>query len=221
MAFVFSKSRSKRINLLAIMVISASAIPALAETREPVAIVEDASANAPVAVFDYLHGGEWIELSGGAQVVIGYFASCRLESIVGGRVIIGQSRSEVLGGKIDVSQVDCDAGQIDITPDAAAASGVAVFRARPGELPKVFSATPVILLDDAIPDAPLSILRRDRPEPARILAVRGGRVDLSESGTVLTPGGDYEIRHGQRSAVFRVVVYARPDGQLITRLVRF
>ncbi|MFQ5566545.1 MAG: hypothetical protein ACE5EU_09300 [Paracoccaceae bacterium] len=194
---------------------------AVSQTTRPVAIVEDASINAPVAVFDYLVLGQRIELNPEQSVVIGYLASCRLETITGGVVIIGEERSTLTGGTIDADQVECDGGQIELTRENAAASGVAVYRTGADVEMRLYSATPVFLLPAAGADDVIEIERIDRAEPTHRFTARSGRFDLADAGAYLNPGGIYMARNGDREIAIRVVVYARPGGPLVGRIAQF
>ena len=72
------------------MAFALTAAPASAQVNSPVAIVEEASDDAPINVFDYLLNGDKFVLPNGATVVIGYMSSCRRETVKGGEVIIGE-----------------------------------------------------------------------------------------------------------------------------------
>lgn len=194
---------------------------AIAQIATPVAIVEHASDNAPVVVFEYLTRGQRIELADGAKIVIGYLASCRLETIFGGTVTIGEIKSTISGGTVEAEQVDCDGGQIKLTREAAAASGVTVFRAQDTSDLVLYSATPVFALPPRSQGGSIDVERLDRMEDIKTITPTGSRVDLAELDVPLNPGGLYEVRYGKHQMTFRIVVYARPGGPLVGRLVQF
>ena len=194
---------------------------AIAQIATPVAIVEHASDNAPVVAFEYLTRGQRIELADGAKIVIGYLASCRLETISGGTVTIGEINSTISGGTVVAEQVDCDGGRIKLTPEAAAASGVTVFRAPDTSDLVLYSATPVFALPPTSQGGSIDVERLDRMEDIRTVTPVGSWVDLAEVGVPLNPGGDYMARYGKHQITFRIVVYARPGGPLVGRLVQF
>jgi hypothetical protein len=194
---------------------------AISQTTRPVAIIEDASDNAPLAVFDYLTPGQRIELRSDQTIVIGYLASCRLESISGGVVIVGEERSTITGGTVEAGRVECDGGQIELTRENAAASGVAVYRNGDGIDMKLYSATPVFLLPVVGEDDVIEVERLDRSEPMRRFTAQSGRFDLADAGAHLNPGGTYKARNGDREIAFRIVVYARPGGSLVGRIAQF
>lgn len=206
---------------LSVMALTGFVQVADAQTSPPVAIVEEASDNAPVRAFDYLTRGQQIRLAGDATVSIGYLASCRLETISGGIITVGEKASVVSDGVVDTEQVDCDGGSIELTPEAAAASGVTIYRAG-GETDRtLYSATPVFILATSAPEGTLEIDRLDRPEPTKIFKFRHGRVDLADASRPLNPGGLYQARYGSRRMTFRIVVYARPGGPLVGRIAQF
>ena len=194
---------------------------AIAQVATPVAIVEHASDNAPVVVFEYLTRGQRIELADGAKVAIGYLASCRLETISGGTVTIGEINSTISGGTVEAERVDCDGGRIKLTREAAAASGVAVFRAPDSSDQVLYSATPVFLLPPRSQGGSIDVERLDRMEDIKTVTPVGSWVDLAEVGVPLNPGGLYEARYGKHQLTFRIVVYARPGGPKVGRLVQF
>jgi hypothetical protein len=194
---------------------------AIAQVATPVAIVEYASDNAPVMVFEYLTLGQRIELADGAKIAIGYLASCRLETISGGTVTIGEINSTISGGTVEAEQVDCDGGRIKLTREAAAASGVTVFRAQDTSALVLYSATPVFALPPRSQGGSIDIERLDRVEAIKTVTAAGSRVDLAEAGAPLNPGGLFEARYGKHQMTFRIVVYARPGGPLVGRLVQF
>jgi hypothetical protein len=194
---------------------------AIGQSVVPAAIVEDASDNAPVALFDYLTPGQRIELRADQTIVIGYLASCRLEAISGGIVIVGEERSIVDGGKLEAERVECDGGRIELTRENAAASGVAVYRAGAKIDQTLYSATPLFLLPAAETTELIEVERLDRTEAIHHFSARSGRLDLAEAGEYLNPGGIYKARAGDREIAFRIVVYARPGGPLVGRIAQF
>jgi len=207
--------------LLSLTASLATASIAFAQSAVPVAIVEDASPDAPVAMFEYLSYGQKIELKGNDRVVIGYLSTCRLETIAGGTVRIGKDRSTVTAGLISAEQVECDGGRIQLTREAAAASGVTVYRGPDQADRMLYSATPVLDVGQTHGDGALEIRRLDRPESPLRFEPTEGRVDLAEASSPLNPGGLYEARYGERELIFRIVVYARPGGPLVGRVARF
>jgi hypothetical protein len=192
----------------------------LAQDRLPVVIVEDASAQAPVAAFEYLPAGLNIQLQDDATIILGYLTSCRREVITGGQVTIGREQSVVVGGQVSFETVPCDGGQIDLTQEAVAASGVVVYRSPNDPDVTLYSATPVFTFGRASDISVLEIERLDRQEEVRRYPIEKARVDLLELDSPLNSGGHYEVRYGEEVRSFRIVVYARPGGPLVGRLVR-
>ena len=191
-----------------------------AQNSSPVAIVEDATQNAPVAAFEYLNEGYEVQLPSDATVVIGYLTSCRRETITGGTVKIGREQSVVVDGQITHEQVPCDGGQIDLTQDEVAASGVVVFRGPESEEVTIYSSTPAFTFAIEANVSSLEIERLDREEEVKRYAVSDGRVDLLVSGSILNSGGTYQVRYGDQVRRFHVVVYARKGGPLVGRVIQ-
>ena len=194
---------------------------ATAQVAHPVAIVEEASAGAALSAFEYLAEGQRIDLSGGAEIVIGYFSSCRVERVSGGTLTVGRDSSVVTGGDIRAETVDCHGGPIELSPEAAAQSGVAIYRAPHEEDLVLYSATPAFAVAGLPGEGAIEVERLDRPEPVRRFPLDGGVADLVSGEPPLKPGGLYEARHGDLRRTFRIVVYARPGGPLLSRLVAF
>ncbi len=104
-----------------------------ASAGEPMAIVENISGGpAGFAFMDYLEEGRVIDLGPGGTITLGYLSSCWLETIRGGRVVVGREKSVVESGKVQRKRVDCDGGAIKLSVEEADKSGVMVFRRPPG-----------------------------------------------------------------------------------------
>lgn len=204
-----------------LMACALTAAPALAQVNSPVAIVEEASDDAPIDVFDYLLKGDKLVLPNGATVVIGYMSSCRRETVKGGEVIIGEEASSIEGGIVEFEIVDCDGGQVDLSTREAAASGVVVFRGSGEPDVTLYSATPAFTFLDTSTASDLEIVRIDRPGDILRVPVRARSLDFLSSGDTLAPGGIYEARFGESVRRFDIVVYAGLGGPLVGRLVEF
>ena len=198
-----------------------------AQAGDPSAIVESASVDLPaVAPFQYLEPGREIELPPNASIVLGYLRSCLNETITGGRVVIGAERSDVSGGKVVRRRVECDSGQLEISPSLAAKSGAVVFRKPPkgssSTLPNasitVYSTTPTITIAGASKHVILQ--RVDRDAPALDLKVVDGVADFARQGRVLEPGAIYAITAADRQVIFKVDPLAVNAGPLLARLLR-
>ena len=176
--------------------------------------------DAPVAAFEYLTTGWSMELQEDVTIVLGYLTSCRREVITGGRVTIGTEKSIVDGGQVTHEQVPCDGGQIDLTQEAVAASGVIVFRSPNDPDVTLYSATPIFTFAPGLKTSSVEIERLDRTEEVRRYPITKARVDLLELDSPLNSGGLYEVRYGEEARSFRIVVYARPGGPLVGRLIR-
>ena len=169
---------------------------------QPVAVVEDGTGQmGGLQLFDFVEDGRIIELAAGEKLTIGYFSSCLQETIAGGRVKIGSDRSEVEGGTVSRSEVECDGGRMIVS---AADSAVGVARGAKTDMDPQFTlhgASPVVRFDQA---ARVVIERLDKPGLVFILPVSGKVIDLAKQGLSLPPGGVYRCLAGNASVVFKV-----------------
>jgi hypothetical protein len=84
-----------------------------------------------LASMDYVEEGQIIALPAGESLVLGYLFSCWVETIRGGRVVVGREQSRVVGGEVRRERVNCDRSGLRLTPEEAARSGVVIFRGPP------------------------------------------------------------------------------------------
>ena len=211
-----------------VLSIGFAGIPAYA--GEPVAIVESTSAvTAKLELLQYLQEGHKFKLAADESVVIGYLQSCVHETITGGSVVVGTYRSEVFGGFVERNIVECDAGEMEISKEQAAKSGVTVFRvpvkinSEPeGPVPSltIYSTHPVVI---AAHDTGQAIFQRlDKSGPAITIKLQNGVADLAVLGKVLEPGGIYSAIAGAQHLVFEVDPLAESGkGPIVGRLLRF
>lgn len=195
---------------------------------EPVAIVEDIAAKgAGLGMMDYVEEGRVIELDQGGTITLGYLASCWLETIRGGSVIVGRERSQVVNGELRRERVDCDGGAIELSEAEAKESGVMVFRkavtrdddALPRPRLILFGTSPVIRLTQAT--GTVIIERLDKPGDRHVVAVKGRFADLAGSGPALVPGGLYQATAGDATLVFKIDPFAEAGrGPVIGRLLQ-
>lgn len=203
------------------------ALPAVA--GPPAAIVENVDApGAGIRFMDYVEPGQVIDLGKKGVLSLGYLRSCLRDTITGGRVIVGEERSRVEGGKLVRERVECDGGKINMTSGQAGKSAVLVLRAPPagaaGALPrpsfKIYGTSPVF--KPAAGTREVVIERLDRPEDNIAVAVSGGIVDLSAKGKQLDPGGLYRASAGERAVVFAVDPFAESGASpIVGRFVPF
>lgn len=192
-----------------------------ANAGEPVAIVEALTAEGTGLRFmDYVEEGRVINLGPGATITLGYLASCRLEQIRGGRIVVGREQSTVENGEVRRERVDCDGGAIKLSASEADKSGVMVFRRPPKRRLTLYGASPVVLLSGA--GGSIIIERLDKAGAQLTLAVEGRFVDLAGSGTTLVPGGIYRATVGNVALEFQIDPLARPGpSPVVGRLLRF
>ncbi len=217
---------------LVVAVVAGMAVAGPAAAQSPAALVEDVDApGAAVGFMDYVVPGQVIDLGAGGTLRLGYLKSCLSETIVGGRVIVGRSKSEIRGGKVERRRVECDGGRLKLTTEQLAKSAVLVLRAPPpGRATsmarpsfKIYGASPLIRLVGSTGGAAKVVIERlDRPDDDVEVALDRGRADFAAMGRALKPGGIYRATSGERSVVFGVDPLARPGpGPIIGRLVEF
>lgn len=216
----------RRIGLAAVCVIAAGA----AQAADPVAIVEDVSANAAgVQPMDYVAAGRIIALAPNQSLTLGYMKSCTREVIAGGRVTIGLEQSVVDGGKVERNQVRCDGGRLKLTAEQASKSGGMVFRKPPSpNVPidvMIYGLSPVVEL---VAGTTATIDRIDATTPQMVLApsaaqLHGGKFfDLARENKILSAGGVYRLMSGDKQLVFKVDPAASGGaGPVVGRLLRF
>ena len=192
-----------------------------ASAGEPVAIVEDVAAvGADLRFMDYVEEGRVIELGADGTITLGYLASCWLEEIRGGRVVVGRTESAVENGEVRRERVLCDGGPIQLSAAEADKSGVTVFRRPAGDRLTLYGTSPVIQLAGA--GGPVVIERFDQPGERHTLSVPGGYLDLSDTGTELTRGGVYRATAGNVELIFAINRFAEAGrAPVIGRLLRF
>lgn len=212
---------------VAIAVAAALVLAASAQAASPTAIVEEAPAGLSVQAMDYLNEGQAIALKPGQRLVLGYLESCTVETVTGGRIVIGKTESRVDGGTVARKTVGCEGSRLVLTEAQAGKSGVMVFRKAPQtggrvQLSKadvvVRGLSPVLVLR-AGGTAQVTIERLDRDEPSRQVDVPG-RLDLATVKLRLDPGGLYRAQAGGAGTVFMIDPNASAEpGPILARLV--
>lgn len=211
---------------LAAFLAALTAAPALA--AEPAAIVEDlAGPVAGLELLDYVEAGRVIELGGGSSVILGYLASCRRETIAGGRVTIGAKQSRVEGGRLTAETVTCDGAQLQLTQAQASKSAASVFRkGNPdlaGKLPPadviLYDTQPLVTLAPGV--AELAIERLDAKFDPMTLPSAGHAIDFARLGRRLEKGGVYVLRAGAAERIIEIdAMAAEGKTPLLGRLIR-
>ena len=203
--------------LLLVIAFSLSLFPSAGQAVEPVAIVEEASADAPVKTFSYLSQGQIIKL--GAKA--GFLRSCVQERVRGGVVKIGVDRSHVTNGQRSAKPLDCG-GAAKLSRAESERGAALVMRKPPVPAPKVrlTSATPFIA--PRHPASAVHLTRLDRREPTIKLKLQSGVTDLAALGIALRRGGTYRVKAGAASTIIKITPDAQPGGgPIIVRLVSF
>jgi hypothetical protein len=106
---------------------------------QPVALVEavDNAPAASIAMADLLYPGQIIELGNAGVLRLTYFDGCLGETIVGGRVIIGEMTSRIAGGTIRSQMRPCADVEIAATARSGEAGAVVERGAPPADIKSV------------------------------------------------------------------------------------
>ena len=214
-----------------VAILAVVGLPAAPAVAGPSAIVEDVeAAGSELSFMDYVEPGEVVRLASGERLVLGYFASCMQETIVGGTVTVGLNGSEVAGGNVKRVKVPCDAGQVELSEGQANNSGVVAFRgggenssARVRPNLTLYGASPLVRSSLA---GTLVIERVDRPGDPVEVAIRRGANDMAKRDIALDAGGIFRARLSagteRRELVFGVDAFAEAGDQpKLSRLIRF
>jgi hypothetical protein len=183
----------------------------------PVAIVEDVVGTTAVQVMEYLSEGRRLSLKPGDEIVIGYLASCLVETIAGGDITIGAERSLVEHGQVSRRRVACDADQLLLIGTPGDGGGAMIYRDAGRKEARIYGLSPVLSVSGP---GTVRLQRLDQPTAAIELELTGSNADLETNGIQLTPNGLYRATMGDRILVFRVDAAAKERAPLIARLLR-
>ncbi len=209
--------------LAGVLAVAGLGAPAPALASEPVALVEGLSQpRDDLQLMDYLEAGRTFDLAAGETVEIGYLLSCVHEEITGGTVTVGADESDVEGGEVARSLVDCDGGSVALAEGQGQQAGAAAFRAGDsGDLPPpdrlIYGLSPILKF--AGTPAPVTIRRLDSEAPEIDVAAADPVVDLRAQGIALSPGATYAFVAGERTLVIAVSKFASEDAPAVSRLV--
>ena len=199
----------------------------LVASSSPAAVIEDVTGS-PVGlqVMDYVEAGQIIRLGSNDSIVLSYLKSCWRETITGGTVTVGTEQSEVVNGKVERSQVACQASKAQLDSALANVSGAMIFRGEPRLSPQftLYGLSPIIEVNSS---GTLVIERIDQPGERREISFSRGQLahntflDLAKTGVVLAPGGIYRVTVDAQAVVFKIDREAQ-SGQtpIVGRLLR-
>ena len=117
---ILSMSAVYRLNLAVACLIAATSVGAAG----PAALVE--SVGASTNIMSYVETGKTFRLGAQDTMVLSYLDSCLRETITGGTVIIGIDHSEVRGGKVTRTKLDCGSNLFELTGSTAQVAGRAL-----------------------------------------------------------------------------------------------
>ncbi|WP_169566409.1 hypothetical protein [Sneathiella limimaris] len=176
-----------------------------ASAFEVKALVENVSAErSDLKVLDFLESGFEIELRDDEQLTLSYLASCVMEKITGGRVVIGEKQSLVKNGMVSRSKLKCNTSSQTSKSNEAAA---VVFRA-PNQTEqstkpiKAFSIYPVLKAGNF--EGNFTIQDMDRFHEPLSVPVQKGVADLGKQYLALKSGVTYRVTAGEKEYVFIV-----------------
>jgi hypothetical protein len=204
--------------LAAALAVSNQALARAPAPLIPTALVEDVkSASADIEFMDYVGAGQVIKLDADDVLVLSYLRSCEHETIIGGTVRIGPSKSEVEGGKITRAKVPCNGGNMKLSTAQANASGASSFRLQDAPLElTVYALPPVIEIPKMLAGESRTLVIERTNRPSERIAVEidealanGGFYDLGKTAMRLRPGARYSATLGSRKLDFRVDARAR------------
>jgi hypothetical protein len=204
--------------LAAALAVSNQALARAPAPLIPTALVEDVkSASADIEFMDYVGTGQVIKLDPDDVLVLSYLRSCEHETITGGTVHVGSSKSEVEGGKITRTKVPCNGGNMHLSAAQANASGASSFRLQDASLElTVYALPPVVEIPKMRTGDSHTLVIERTNRPSERIAVEideplanGGFYDLGKTGTPLRPGARYTATLGSRKLAFRVDAKAK------------
>lgn len=202
-----------------------------AANAEPTAIVEDIeAAGSKLSFMDYVEAGDVVQLAADERLVLGYFASCMQESIVGGTITVGLQGSSIAGGVVQRVKVQCDDGTVELGEGQAKNSGVVAFRG--GKSGSVANLRPSLTLYGRSPlvrssvAGRLVIERLDQSSSPLEITIRRGANDMAKRDIALVAGGVYRAMMNagpdHRELIFDVDAFAEAGDQpKLSRLIRF
>lgn len=216
---------------VAIVLASAVAQGAWAQSAAPAALVEDVSAGVSgIDAFDYVPAGKQIQLGSAGKIVLGYLASCTEETIVGGTVTVDSDESSVAGGAVQRKTVACAGKPMQLTAEQSGKSGGLVFR-KPPSTNAAPAPAPAADRPRAIPSAGpvisvpkpgrVTIARVDAKAPPIVLDLSAKPIDLGKRGVRLTPGGIYRATYGASAILFEIDAQSTGETSPLARLIRF
>jgi hypothetical protein len=207
-----------------------------APAQSLVAIVEDIHGGPPgIEFMDYVEVGKQISLGTKGQLVLSYLKSCFRETIVGGKVVVGNGWSQVTGGRVDRTQVSCDGGKMQLSYEVASKSGASVFRDlhRVEQPPSLAPTRPQFILHGASPVIEITrgskvVIERVDKDGERFEIPGAGRplhhgkfYDFAEDNKQLAAAGIYKATIGSKQVLFQVDSNAKPGKTPIAgRLLR-
>ena len=120
---ILSMSAVYRLNLAVACLIAATSVG----VAGPAALVESVvTQSASTNVMSYVETGKTFRLGPQDTMVLSYLDSCLRETITGGTVIVGIDHSEVQGGKVTRTKLDCGSNLFELTGSTAQVAGRAL-----------------------------------------------------------------------------------------------
>ncbi len=179
----------------------------------PVALIEDAvNAPASVQVFDYVYPGDVIELGSDGSITLAFFETCAVQTVRGGRAVIGEQRAQVQGGASETDERPCRGAQLVVAEAGEAAAAVkrlSPFDAGEWDEQAIVSRRPVFKWADDSP-AEISIYFLDAVDRELIWRGSASRSYLPYPGDApsFVGGEPYEVVAGLGDGSIRRAVFS-------------
>lgn len=175
----------------------ASTVPVHAQLAS--GMVEDlkGAPQAGVDLMDWIYPGQRIVLGSGGELSLSYLSSCRVETIKGGTVTVGQSESRVEGGTLRAQNRPCDPKKFAATTQTAEA-GAAVKRVTPfdtrgGDETALSSLRPVFRWQEGGGTVRLFAVDKPKPELVWSGAAQKSYIEYPTAAPKLLPSVPYTV----------------------------
>jgi hypothetical protein len=215
-------------SLIVLGVLLAAAAPTYAQ-QKPSGMVEDlqSAPQAGVDLMEFVSPGQRIPLGKDGQLVLNYFQSCRVETVRGGTITVGQTESRIDGGTVRAQNRPCDPKKFAATTKTAEPGALAI-RAVPGSTDdgevSLKSDRPVFRWESG--GATVRIFAVDTPTPKLVWSGTAEKswIEYPATAPKLQPSVPYLVdvntKTGKKGQVnFIIEPGARPDDAAMNRIV--
>lgn len=168
--------------------------------------------------FDTLREGDVIQLGQGQTLTLGYLNSCVREVVVSGKITIGAKESQVEGGSVDRSTIQCAVAKLDLKESELSQSAIMAFRPAQDEpIREIYVSEPIVV---ARQSQAVLLTSMDGAENLRkLLQTDRGRIDFANEGIALKPGHVYRLQGLERSLILQVSANVERKDTTLERVV--